>query len=70
LLEGNPEANWLRSDARDGRASREKRCVCLGLRAQAIVSLGGIDEAVSIAEFHHVLRTHALAAFDYLMAGA
>ena len=30
--------------------------------------MGGIDEAVSIAEFHHVLRTHALAAFDYLMA--
>ena len=32
--------------------------------------MGGIDEAVSIAEFHHVLRTHALAAVDYLMAGA
>jgi len=31
--------------------------------------MGGIDEAVSIAEFQHVLRTHALAAFDYLMAG-
>jgi succinyl-diaminopimelate desuccinylase len=31
--------------------------------------MGGIDEAVSIEEFHHVLRTHALAAFDYLMAG-
>lgn len=30
--------------------------------------MGGIDEAVSIEEFHHVLRTHALAAFDYLMA--
>ena len=31
--------------------------------------MGGIDEAVSIAEFQHVMRTHALAAFDYLMAG-
>jgi succinyl-diaminopimelate desuccinylase len=30
--------------------------------------MGGIDESVSIAEFHHVLRTHALAAFDYLTA--
>lgn len=30
--------------------------------------MGGIDEAVSIEEFHHILRTHALAAFDYLMA--
>ncbi|HTR83480.1 MAG TPA: M20/M25/M40 family metallo-hydrolase [Reyranella sp.] len=30
--------------------------------------MGGIDEAVSIAEFHHVLRTHALAAVDYLTA--
>ncbi len=28
--------------------------------------MGGIDEAVSIAEFHHVLRVHALAAVDYL----
>jgi succinyl-diaminopimelate desuccinylase len=32
--------------------------------------MGAVDESVSIAEFHHVLRTHALAAFDYLMAGA
>jgi succinyl-diaminopimelate desuccinylase len=31
--------------------------------------MGGIDEAVSIAEFRHVMRTHALAAFDYLTAG-
>jgi succinyl-diaminopimelate desuccinylase len=31
--------------------------------------MGGIDEAVSIEEFHHVLRTHALAAVDYLTAG-
>jgi len=30
--------------------------------------MGGIDESVSIAEFHHVLRTHALAAVDYLLA--
>jgi succinyl-diaminopimelate desuccinylase len=30
--------------------------------------MGGIDESVSIAEFHHVLRTHALAAIDYLTA--
>ncbi len=30
--------------------------------------MGGIDESVSIAEFHHVLRTHALAAVDYLTA--
>jgi len=32
--------------------------------------MGGIDESVSVAEFHHVLRVHALAACDYLMAGA
>jgi succinyl-diaminopimelate desuccinylase len=31
--------------------------------------MGGVDESVSIAEFHHVLRVHALAARDYLMAG-
>ena len=31
--------------------------------------MGGVDESVSIAEFHHVLRVHALAAYDYLMAG-
>jgi hypothetical protein len=30
--------------------------------------MGGIDEAVSLAEFHHVMRTHALAALDYLAA--
>jgi len=30
--------------------------------------MGGIDESVSIAEFHHVLRVHALAAADYLAA--
>jgi succinyl-diaminopimelate desuccinylase len=28
--------------------------------------MGGIDESVSIAEFHHVLRVHALAGADYL----
>ncbi len=28
--------------------------------------MGAADESVGIAEFHHVLRTHALAAFDYL----
>jgi hypothetical protein len=28
--------------------------------------MGGLDESVSIAEFHHVLRVHALAATDYL----
>jgi len=33
------------------------------------VGMGGIDETVSIAEFHHVLRTHALAAVDYLSGG-
>lgn len=32
------------------------------------VGMGGVDEAVSLAEFHHVMRTHALAAWDYLMA--
>ncbi len=31
--------------------------------------MGGIDEAVSIAEFRHIMRVHALAAADYLMAG-
>ena len=31
--------------------------------------MGGIDEAVSIAEFRHVMHVHALAACDYLMAG-
>ena len=30
--------------------------------------MGAADESVSIDEFHHVLRTHALAAFDYLTA--
>ena len=30
--------------------------------------MGAADESVSIDEFRHVLRTHALAAFDYLMA--
>jgi succinyl-diaminopimelate desuccinylase len=28
--------------------------------------MGGIDESVSIAEFHHVLRVHTLSAADYL----
>jgi len=32
------------------------------------VGMGAADESVSIEEFHHVLRTHALAAFDYLSA--
>ncbi len=32
--------------------------------------MGATDESVSIAEFHHVLRVHALAACDYLMAAA
>ena len=27
------------------------------------------DESVSISEFHHVLHTHTLAAFDYLSGG-
>jgi succinyl-diaminopimelate desuccinylase len=31
--------------------------------------MGAADESVSIEEFRHVLRTHALAAFDYLAAG-
>ena len=31
--------------------------------------MGGIDESVALTEFHHVMRTHALAAWDYLMAG-
>jgi succinyl-diaminopimelate desuccinylase len=30
--------------------------------------MGGIDESVSIAEFRHVMRVHALAAVDYLLA--
>jgi len=30
--------------------------------------MGAADESVSIAEFHHVLRVHALAARDYLIA--
>jgi succinyl-diaminopimelate desuccinylase len=30
--------------------------------------MGGVDESVSIAEFHHVTRVHALAAWDYLAA--
>ena len=30
--------------------------------------MGAANESVGIAEFHHVLRTHALAAFDYLTA--
>jgi len=31
--------------------------------------MGGIDESVSIAEFHHVLSVHALSAWDYLTGG-
>lgn len=31
--------------------------------------MGGVDEAVSIEEFRHVMRVHALAAVDYLTAG-
>jgi succinyl-diaminopimelate desuccinylase len=30
--------------------------------------MGGIDESVSLAEFHHVMKVHALAAWDYLTA--
>ena len=30
--------------------------------------MGAADESVGVEEFHHVLRTHALAAFDYLSA--
>jgi succinyl-diaminopimelate desuccinylase len=30
--------------------------------------MGGVDESVSIAEFHHVMRAHALAAWDYMIA--
>jgi succinyl-diaminopimelate desuccinylase len=30
--------------------------------------MGGVDESVSLAEFHHVMRVHALAAWDYLNA--
>ena len=30
--------------------------------------MGAADESVSIEEFHHVLRTHSLSAFDYLTA--
>jgi succinyl-diaminopimelate desuccinylase len=28
--------------------------------------MGGVDESVSLDEFHHVMRVHALAAWDYL----
>jgi succinyl-diaminopimelate desuccinylase len=31
--------------------------------------MGGVDESVSLAEFHHVTRVHALSAWDYLTAG-
>lgn len=31
--------------------------------------MGAADESVSIAEFHHVMRVHALAACDFLLAG-
>jgi len=31
--------------------------------------MGAANESVSIEEFHHILRVHALAAYDYLMAG-
>lgn len=30
--------------------------------------MGGVDESVSLAEFHHVMKVHALAAWDYLKA--
>ena len=32
--------------------------------------MGGVDESVSLAEFHHVMRVHALAAWDYLTTDA
>jgi len=32
--------------------------------------MGGIDESVSLAEFHHVMRVHTLAAWDYLVTSA
>lgn len=32
------------------------------------VGMGGVNESVSLVEFHHVMRTHALAAWDYLSA--
>ena len=31
-------------------------------------SMGGPDEFVDIEEFLHILRTHALSAYDYLLA--
>ena len=37
-------------------------------RSPSPKGMGGIDEAVSIEEFRHIMRTHALAALDYLMA--
>jgi hypothetical protein len=37
-------------------------------RLPTVARTGGIEESVSIAEFHHVLRVHALAAADYLDA--
>jgi succinyl-diaminopimelate desuccinylase len=32
--------------------------------------MGGVDESVSLDEFHHVTRVHALAAWDYLAAAS
>jgi len=31
--------------------------------------MGGVDESVSLAEFHHVMKVHALAAWDFLAGG-
>jgi|FEC22Drversion2_1045045.scaffolds.fasta_scaffold01412_8 succinyl-diaminopimelate desuccinylase len=32
----------------------------------APAGMGGVDESVSLAEFHHVMKVHTLAAWDYL----
>ena len=32
--------------------------------------MGSVDESVSLAEFHHVIKVHALAAWDYLKAAS
>jgi succinyl-diaminopimelate desuccinylase len=32
--------------------------------------MGGVDESVSLAEFHHVMRVHTLSAWDYLVTVA
>ena len=54
-----------------GRGTVDMNCgttALLFVHGCSPAGMGAPDESVGIEEFHHVLRTHALAAFDYLRA--